>query len=201
VSERTLALRCADGDPAAWTELVETYDRRVLLVLLRTVGSGFADELPDLRQEVWARLLARRGAALRGLRAEREGALGAFVAQVALRVGIDFGRARGTRAAAEVSEEEAHALQATTEAPDEAASQRQRRVRLEQALLRAAEGANAQRDLLVLRAHFRDGLNPVEIGRLNLGLSAKGVETLLYRARARIEEALAPLSFASPPQR
>ena len=198
-AERTLAHRCADGDHDAWTELVQTHDRRVLLVLLRALGMAFSHELPDLRQEVWARLLANRGAALRGLRAERPGALGAFVAQVALRVAIDFGRARGTRARSEVSEDAARDLPGADEAPDEAASRRQRSVRLQEALLRAAEGPNARRDLLVLRAHFHDGLNPAEIAALNLGLGAKGVETLLYRARARIEQALAPLAFAAPP--
>ena len=197
--DRSLALRCADGDRAAWLELCQTHDRRVLLVLLRAVGPGFRADLGDLRQEVWARLLANRGAALRGLRAERAGALGAFVAQVALRVAIDFGRARGARAAREVSEEEADELPFGGEAPDEAAARRQRSVRLQEALLRAAEGPNARRDLLVLRAHFHDGLNPAEIAAMNVGLGVKGVETLLYRARVRIEQALAPLAFASPP--
>ena len=189
--DRALARRCADGEEAAWTALVQTYDRRVLLVLLRALGPGLRHDLPDLRQEVWARLLANRGAALRGLRAERPGALGAFVAQVALRVAIDFGRSRGTRAESEVSEDSALELAGSGEAPDEAAARRQRSVRLQEALLRAAEGQNARRDLLVLRAHFHDGLNPKEIAAMNVGLNTKGVETLLYRARAKIEQALA----------
>ena len=199
--ERTLARRCADGDRDAWTELVQANDRRVLLVLLRALGPAFIHELSDLRQEVWARLLANRGAALRGLRAERPGALGAFVAQVALRVAVDFGRARGTRAKSEVSDDAAQELPGSGEAPDEAASRRQRSVRLQEALLRAAEGPNARRDLLVLRAHFHDGLNAGEIAAMNVGLGAKGVETVLHRARVRIEQALAPLAFAAPPVR
>jgi RNA polymerase sigma factor (sigma-70 family) len=190
-AERLLALRCALGDPAAWAALVAAHDRRVLRVLLRAVGPRFADELPDLRQEVWARLLASRGAALRGLRAERPGALAAFVSQVALRVAIDFGRSRGLRAAQEVGAEEAEGLPAPGCNAEEAAARRQESRLLDDALEAATAGPNQARDRVVVRAHFHDSLAPAEIAAMGLGLSAKGVETLLYRARERIAARLA----------
>ena len=55
-SERALADRCLRGEKKAWLELLRLYDRKVLRVLFR---SGVREELDDLRQEVWARLLAR----------------------------------------------------------------------------------------------------------------------------------------------
>jgi RNA polymerase sigma factor (sigma-70 family) len=201
-AERLLALRCALGDPEAWTTLVAAHDRRVLRVLLRAVGPRFADELPDLRQEVWARLLASRGAALRGLRAERPGALAAFVSQVALRVAIDFGRSRGLRASQEVGEEEVAGLQAPGGDAEEAAARRQEARLLDEALEAATAGPNQARDRVVLRAHLQDGLAPAEIAAMGLGLSAKGVETLVYRARdriaARLAAALAPEAGGGP---
>ena len=68
---------------------------------------------------------------------------------------------------------------------------RDRRLQLAHALLRATDGPNGPRDLMVLRAHFQEGLNPAEIAAMGVGLSAKGVETLLRRARERIETELA----------
>lgn len=201
LDDRTLAARCADGDPAAWSLLVELHERRVLRILLRTVGVSQVDELPDLVQEVWARLLAHGGEALRSLRAERPGALSAFINQVALRVGIDFGRSRGQRVAAEVEEEEAHELPAPGAGPFGDTLQGQATGRLDHALLQVVEGPHVMRDLIVLRAHFRDGLNATEIAALNVGLTVKGVDTLLRRGREKLEAILAPMLLTPPPKR
>lgn len=189
--ERDLARRCAAGDSVAWSQLVRTHDRRVLTTLLRTLGPAHAADLPDLRQEVWARLLANGGAALREVRAERPGALAAFLCQVALRVALDFGRSRGLRARREAPEEEALSLGSGDDAPDEAAWFGQRRALFEAALREAAAGPRSPRDLLVLRAYFFDGLTPAEIAGLGVGLSAKGVETVVQRARVKVEQTLA----------
>ena len=183
-----LAARCAGGDVDGWDELLARFDRRVLLVLLR--AGAPAHELADLRQEVFARLLEENGAALRGLRGEREGALGAYVARVALRVAIDHGRARGSRQRQEAPEEEAHQLSAQRASPEEIAQLNQGRARFGRALLAAATGPQLERDLIVLRAHFLDGLNPQEIAAMGVGLSTKGVETLLRRSRLQIEAEL-----------
>jgi RNA polymerase sigma factor (sigma-70 family) len=185
LGDRELASRCADGDALAWDEFVERFERRVLLVFLR---AGVAEsDCADLRQEVYARLLTHGGAALRSLRGEREGALGAFVAQVALRVAIDHGRSRGTRAKSEVLEDEAHHLSAPHPSPEDAAQLQQGRARFSAELLRAAEGPSLERDLAVLRAYFVDGLNPQELSLMGFGLSVKGCETLVRRARIQIE--------------
>ena len=185
--DRDLAGRCASGEARAWAELVELHDRRILLVLLRAVGRQAECEVPDLRQEVYARLLAGKGRALRELRAERPGALAAFLAQVALRVAIDHRRAKRARPVATAPEEEALDLPAPGRSPEQEAQDREARARIAQAMQQACEGPNAARDLLVLRAHFDDGLNPAEIARMGCGLSTKGVETLLRRGRERIE--------------
>lgn len=189
--ERALAQRCAAGDAAAWRALLLAHDRRVLTILLRALGSGHAADLPDLRQEVWARLLADGGAALRGVRAERPGALAAFIGQVALRVALDFGRSRGQRARSEAPEEEAWKVAEARPSPAETAWAGQRRALFEAALREAAQGPREARDLLVLRAYYFDGLTPAEIAALGIGLSPKGVETVLQRARGKVEQALA----------
>jgi RNA polymerase sigma factor (sigma-70 family) len=191
-AERALVARCALGDRAAWEELVAAHDRRVQRVLLRAVGARCAHDLPDLRQEVWSRLLTDRCAALRGFRAERPGALAAFLARTALRVAIDFGRRQGRRSSRETALEGASDVAAATVPADEAAARREAGVRLQQALEVVAQGERRARDLVVYRAHFVDGLSPAEIAALGVGLSTKGVETLLLRGRARIAALLSP---------
>src|SRR5437763_6633586 len=99
---------------------------------------GAREELDDLRQEVWARLLARDGAALRGFRGERPGALRVFLGTVARSVALDHFRAR--RPPPDVVEE--HAVDPETALIDE-----QRRALLARALgAAAAEAEHPARD-------------------------------------------------------
>ena len=192
--DRDLVARCAGGDQRAWAELIGRHDRQLLIVLLRASPGAGAAELSDLRQEVWVRLLER--GALAGLRLERPGALGAYLCRVALRVAIDQARARGARPRADAPVEEAHELPGGAD-PEREAALAQARLKLAHALLRSNEGPNGPRDLMVLRAHFQDGLNPAEIAAMGVGLSAKGVETLLRRARERIETELSEPALRS----
>jgi RNA polymerase sigma factor (sigma-70 family) len=180
--ERELVSRCVRGDRRAWAELVERHDRRLLLVLLRASPGASAAELTDLRQDVWTKLVER--GALADLRLEHAGSLFAFLARVALRVAIDHGRARKVRPA-EDPEEAAYEVAGGSD-PEAETERAELHQRLSRALVRVAEGPNAQRDLLVLRAHLHDGLNPGEISAMGVGLSPKGVETFLRRARERL---------------
>lgn len=205
-TDRDLAARCADGESPAWAELVARHDRRIQQVLRRALGRRGAAELPDLRQEVYARLLARGGAGLRGLRAERPGALAAFLCQVALRVALDHARGGATRELVRGAEARAGELSSPGPSPEHEAERQQARRRLSAAIERACAGPHAGRDRVVLRAHFDDGFSPAEIARLGCGLSAKGVEALLRRAGERIGEHLVAGDFvevdlARAPQR
>lgn len=200
-TDRDLIVRCASGEAPAWRELVARHDRRILLVIGRALGRGGEAEHLDLRQEVYARLLARDGAALRTLRAERPGALATFLGRVALRVALDHARTRGARLDASAGEGAWRELPAKEDSPELEAQEKQARRRLRAAIERACAGPRAGRDRAVLRLHFDDGLNPAEIARLGCGLSVKGVETLLRRARARIGQQLGGEDAVGRPQR
>jgi RNA polymerase sigma factor (sigma-70 family) len=178
--------------------LVEQLEERVKLVLLRSVGRECEPELDDLAQEVWTRLLLHERAALRTLRLDHEGSLGAFAGKVALRVAIDHGRKRRVRpqggeglASLELVAHDAPPL-------DEQLSAEREKRALSAALAQVVEGERAHRDLFVLRAHFEDGQNPAEIAQTGCGLSAKGVESLLRRARERLAAMLAPKAGGAP---
>jgi RNA polymerase sigma-70 factor (ECF subfamily) len=184
LQERELAGACARGDQSAWLELIRRYDRSVLHVLWQT---GARDDLDDLKQEVWARLLARDGSVLRSFRADHAGALRLFLARVAKSVAIDHGRARRLRpphAGGEEPGELAHAAPG----PEALARAGQEKRRLLAAVEKAAaESDNPARDRDILRLHFEEDHTPTEIAGMGLGLSVRGVEAVLRRAKQRID--------------
>jgi RNA polymerase sigma-70 factor (ECF subfamily) len=190
LSERSIASHCADRDAEAWAELVRRYQRPILLILSRVLGTASQADLQDLLQETYVRLLERDGEALRNLRGEREGALRSFVLQVALRIALDHLRSRRRRSSLGASA--AEQAPQTGPTPEELVRAEERRMRLAHAILQVASGGNTARDLLVLRAHLLSGLSSGEISRLDVGLSRKGIETLLRRLLERVRERLQP---------
>jgi len=59
IGEHLLVLRCQVGDEAAFEELFDLYNVRVLYYLRRLVGT--TGEAEDVMQEVWVRILRRIG--------------------------------------------------------------------------------------------------------------------------------------------
>lgn len=185
--ERELAGACARGDEGAWLELVRRYDRSVVHVLWQ---AGAREEIDDLRQEVWVRLLARGGMALRSFRADHTGALRVFLARVAKSVAIDHGRYRRLRPPAAGGEAPGELPHPAPGADQQLSQERDRRL-LQSALEKAAvEGENPARDRDILRLHLEEGQTPTEIAAMGLGLSARGVEALLRRLKERVAELL-----------
>ena len=187
LSDRELADKCARGERPAWVELIRRYDRKVLKVLWDFGGKG---ELEDLRQEVWARLLAHDARALRGLRAERHGSLGLFLAMTAKSVVLDHLRARKSRP---VLEDDPASLRVPDGAatPEENAQEARGKERLVKALETvASESEHPGRDRDILRLHFQEGYSATEIAEMGIGLPAKGVESVLRRSREKLERLL-----------
>ena len=183
LADRDLAARCVAGEESAWVELVRRHDRKVLHVLWQ---SGIRDELDDLRQEVWARLLARDAAVLRSVRGEHEGSLGLFLARVARTVALDHQRARRRRPA-ESAGEELEALPHAGPNPEGQLRAAQDKARVLRALEAAATSA---RDRDLGRLHFEEGYSALEIAAMGVGLEVRGVEALLRRLREKIEAKL-----------
>ena len=179
MDDRELVEACLRGERHAWHRLVREHDWKISKVLWRM---GARHELDDLRQEVWARLLARDAAALRRFRGEHAGSLRVFLGIVARTAALDHFRAqRGLPA-----RDEPHAP-----SPEDALVEEQRRALLTRALEAAvADAEHPGRDRDILRLHFLDGHTAAEIAAMGIGLSARGVEAVLRRARARLQQIL-----------
>jgi RNA polymerase sigma factor (sigma-70 family) len=175
VGDRELIERCARGEQPAWSELFRKYDRRLLRVLSRAGTRSAGVDAADLRQELWVKLVEK--GALGHLRLERAGSLDAFLTRVALRVALDHRRRRREATAAGLE-------RADPSNPEAEVMQAEELRRLAAALGRVVRGS--QRDFEVLSAHLAQDLGPAEIARSGVGLSAKGVASLLHRALPRL---------------
>lgn len=186
-SEGDLAAACARGEGRAWAELLRRYDGKVQSALR---GAGAPEDVEDLRQDVWARLLANDRAALRSFRGERAGSLRVFIGQVARRVAIDHGRARRLRPPGNGGQEPA-ALASPAPGPFEQLRGAARARRLSAALDAVAAAAeHPARDRDILRLHFEEGYLPAEIAGMTPGISSRGIESLLRRTRQKLAAVL-----------
>jgi len=183
IAERALVAACAEGDAEAWEALRGRY-HRTLHGALREAGAR--EDIDDLEQEVWARLLTRDRAALRDFRG---GSVRAFLTQVARSVAIDHDRARRVRPPN--AGEEPGTLASAAPNPEHHLSEHQERNRFAAALDAAASASeNPARDRDMLRLHFEEELSASEIAGLGVGLTARGVEAVLRRAADRLRELL-----------
>jgi len=187
-----LIRRCIERDATAWAELVSTHREMIVRVLVRTVGTEGAAAVEDLEQDLWGRLLANECEVLRGLTGAEEGQLRAFLYRTALNLGRDHRRRVAVRRVIqpEPVEEVAGGI------PDDAEGVEERYQRLErqQSILDALEEVltppNQDRDRMIFRAHFVDGLTASEISTMGVGLGTKGVESTLHRLVNRVRALL-----------
>jgi RNA polymerase sigma factor (sigma-70 family) len=175
VGDRELIERCTRGERQAWSELFRKYDRRLLRVLSSAGRRSVGVDPADLRQDLWVKLVEK--GAMGRLRLERAGSLDAFLTRVALRVALDHRRRRRevTPAAAE---------RVDPSNPEAEVMQTEELRRLAAALGRVVRGS--RRDFEILSAHLARDLGPAEIARSGIGLSAKGVASVLQRALTRL---------------
>jgi len=168
--DREIVERCKRGDRLAWAELFRKQDRRLLRIFARSAPG--ADAM-DLRQQVWLKLVEKD--ALARLRLERDGALDAFFARVARRVALDHRREQ---------EPVLPGVMSGGRDPEAEAVRAEEREQLAAALCRVVRGS--RRDFDILRSHLRDGLGATEIAGMGVGLTPKGVSSLLNRALPRV---------------
>ncbi|WP_373047306.1 RNA polymerase sigma factor [Vulgatibacter sp.] len=188
----SLIARCLANDSAAWAELVGLHRALVLRVLVRTVGVDGCVGLEDLEQEVWSKLLANRGEALRGLVEAEPPAIRAFLYRTALNVGRDHGRRLSVRKVVHPGplEEIAGNVPDPAEPLEGAYERLERRQSIFDALEEVLTPPHIERDRLVFRAHYVDGLTAGEISAMGVGLAPKGVETLLLRMVQKVRTLL-----------
>jgi RNA polymerase sigma-70 factor (ECF subfamily) len=187
---RELIDRCTRGDACAWREFVARYRPAILRVLVRAAASKDPSVLCDLEQDVWTRVVARDGEVLRRLRGKDEASVRAFLGTVALNVARDARRRAAARP--DAGRSDSSALEGLLDDPEGDPELRAAdRERQEQALEAARAEVQDERDLLIFQLHYRGGASAAEIAAVpGVGLTAKGVETVLYRLTQRVRRRL-----------
>ncbi|HEX5760274.1 MAG TPA: hypothetical protein VF121_13890 [Thermoanaerobaculia bacterium] len=193
----------------SWTALVERHGpalrRRVRRTLALAGARAHAEQVDDMVQEVYCRLLAAGGRRLQACRdAANERTVAAYLGRTAERVVLDQLRLaaavkRGGGRLVELAPEEVAERAADPQGTPEdhlLAAERRRELA---ARCRAATrpGARGRRDARILELALLDGWTCREIARATRGRLALGsVASLLHRLRRRLEAQAAGASAA-----
>jgi RNA polymerase sigma-70 factor (ECF subfamily) len=194
-----LMLRVRDADdPAAFADLVERYQHRLVGVLHHLVGRG--DEAEDLAQEVFLRVYRTR------LRYHPTAKFSTWLFTIANHLALNALRGRSRRPVVPLPTQDSGPLgprpaeqlvHARTEAPGHHLQQQE----LAELIRQALEGLNERQKMAVVLNKFED-MGYAEIAEV-MGLTTKAVKSLLSRARGRLREALEPYIYmdGAPPPR
>jgi len=191
-SNEQLLRSCAHSANAeAWEEFVRRFQPLIAGVVMRVAerygqtGSGVVDELV---QETFMKLCRNDSKALKEFKAEHDGAVFGFLKTVALNVAIDHFRSLQPRA-----EEPLEDWQAA-EASSGGTASAEMSVLMEQvdgALTRSTSGETRERDRTVFWLYYKHGFTAKAIAALPaVGLSVKGVETVIFRLTKAIRKSL-----------
>jgi RNA polymerase sigma-70 factor (ECF subfamily) len=191
-SNEQLLRSCAHSANAeAWEEFVRRFQPLIAGVVMRVAerygqtGSGVVDELV---QETFMKLCRNDSKALKEFKAEHDGAVFGFLKTVALNVAIDHFRSLQPR-----TEEPLEDWQAA-EASSGGTASAEMSVLMEQvdgALTRSTSGETRERDRTVFWLYYKHGFTAKAIAALPaVGLSVKGVETVIFRLTKAIRKSL-----------
>jgi len=198
---RDLLQRCAtDRDAEIWQEFLDRFDRRIAAGIYRTLARFDArmgtDEQQDLLQDVYCRLLERRGRYLQRCRGEVDGAVGAYLGKVAESVVVDYlrslsaakrGSGRSWNRRWEVDYELADWVADSGPSAEEKLLQRERHVRFFSRCQELVGSRSPRRDLEVLYLAFFEGWTSREISRrIGNGMTPSAVDSLVHRLKRRL---------------
>ena len=185
LSPEELIRVCADlRDAAAWSEFICRFHAAIYSAVLRT-GRRYAQFhrglCDDLVQDTYLRLAARDARALRDFVPRREGSAQCYLRVIAARVTQDFCKKNDFKYIQELPPDPPD-----IPVPAEA----------EWLALKAQIGAGLRklatpRDCRIFRLHYLCGLTSAEIAAIpDIGLSLKGVESVLVRLKRSVQEIL-----------
>ena len=185
-------MACADrSDPRAWDEFVRRYGallERTAFRFAQKYGNPRPELVDDLVQECYLRLCADNSRALRVFQPARPEAEFGYLKVIAANAATDFFRRR-TRERSDIEWENVPEPEAKNTDPD-------RKILLEEAdacLVRITEGTTQGRDRVVFRLYYMQGFTAQRISEIpSVGLSCKGVESLLGRLSQALRDSLRP---------
>jgi RNA polymerase sigma-70 factor, ECF subfamily len=180
-----LMLRVRDDDDAAFAELVERFQHRLVAVMNHLVGS--TDEAEDLAQEVFLRVYRTRK------KYTPKAKFSTWLFTIANNLALNALRDRKRRPVLPLEVQESGPLggHQTATAPatrDQPPTHNLQQQELAGVIRTALEGLNERQRVAIVLNKFED-MNYADIADV-MGLSTKAVKSLLSRARGKLREAL-----------
>lgn len=180
-----LMLRVRDDDAAAFAELVELYQQRLVAVMTHLVGN--AAEAEDLAQEVFLRVYRSR----KKYRARSKFSTWLFT--IANNLALNIRRSQHRKPMVSLPAQDSGPLgprPAEQLVPDRGSGPMRRleRQELAEIIRRALDGLNERQRMAVVLNKYED-MNYAEIAAV-MGLTTKAVKSLLSRARLNLRAAL-----------
>jgi len=201
LSVEELVRRCSSSDDAAaWEEFVRRMHRLIAKVVLRTaerLGDGTRQTVDDLIQETYLKLCADNCRILRNFDHRHSGAFLGFVQVVAANVVRDYFRSsyeRHRSAGHLATSADGFAIPAAENSTGGSQSI-EREVLIQEVgrhLENCASGHDQERNTRVFWLYYRTGLSSAAIAALpGIGLTTKGVESLILRMTRDVRERMA----------
>jgi RNA polymerase sigma factor (sigma-70 family) len=218
--------RCSQRPPdeGAWQEFVRRYHATIRTNVIKTFHRKareeadrkpqFPDDLiEDLVQAVYVRLIEDRNRALNRFEGEHDNSIFQYLAMISINVVRDYFREMKAQKRPKVSFSLDEMLETTGDAalPNETSSRIDGQAaagsnvmftmeEVEHALRRAVSGKNRERDIVIFKLRYYEGLTLEEITQaLNLGISAISVGSILNRIIKRLRPILDPSSRKRSP--
>jgi len=203
MSAAELIQACAEfNDGEAWTEFVARFHRPISLSILRI--SYQWDRIPqqvidDLVQETYLKVCADRCRLLRDFASEHPDAVSGYIRTIAVNVARDYFKSRHSqkRGTAEASQfQEGLEPEARNGSPggQDAIERQVLLAEIDRCLETCSEVPDRERDRLIFWLHYRQGMSAKAIATLpTVGLTAKGVESAIFRLTRLVREQIAGL--------
>ncbi len=202
---------CAESnDSAAWEEFVVRFRRPISLSILRVAyqwGDIPNQIVDDLVQETYVKVCADKCRLLRDFASRHPDAVAGYIKTIAVNVAHDHFRSlhsqkRGSGETAQLLENiEPHAP--VGDPGGQAAIEREVLLKqIDRCLETCSEYSDRERDRLIFWLYYQQGLSAKAIAGLpTVGLTAKGVESAIFRLTRQVREqmvGLRPQSSMSP---
>lgn len=193
-------------DNAAWQEFISRFHRPVSLSIIRTAyqwGAIPQQVVDDLVQETYLKLCADKCRALRSFAAQHPEAVTGYIKTIAVNVARDHFKSlhsqkRGAGNTSQLAQDVEFAAESGSLGGQEAMERQVLLKEIDRCLEACLDGPDQDRDRLVFWLYYQQGLSAKAIAALpTVGLSAKGVESAIFRLTHLVRERLAGLRSQS----
>jgi RNA polymerase sigma-70 factor (ECF subfamily) len=203
MSETELIRACAESnDGNAWNEFVHRFHRSISLSIIRTAyqwGQGSQVVVDDLVQETYLKLCANKCHLLLEFAIQHPEAVPGYIKTIAVNVAHDYfkalqSRKRGSGEVEQLLEHAEPEAQGGQEAIEREVLLRQ----LNDCLEVCSQGPDQERDRVIFWLYYQQGLSAKAIAALpTIGLTAKGVESAIFRLTRLVRERVVALQSSS----